>query len=122
MNKEIEAKAIEISLETKVEISKRAANAFKSIDEEYSAIQAIMDASYYWYQKGANEALSGIDLDQVVYVLTQIEGEEMPPYGDDNLYLLYDNGEIVRHMEEEQPFAICTHWLKKTTIRQLTSK
>jgi hypothetical protein len=67
----------------------------------------------------SKEQSPSVDLDQVVYVPTPIEGEEIPPWGDSNLYLLYDNGEIVNHLEDEQPFAICTHWLKKTTIREL---
>jgi hypothetical protein len=67
----------------------------------------------------SKEQIPSVDLDQVVYVAISLEGGEIPPWGDSNLYLLYDNGEIINHLEDEQPFAICTHWLKKTTIREL---
>jgi hypothetical protein len=50
-----ETAAAEIGLETKVEISKYAANYFLGMKEnESSVVQAIMDAAYHWYQKGAS--------------------------------------------------------------------
>jgi hypothetical protein len=50
-----ETAAAEIDLEIKVEISKYAANYFLGMKEnESSVVQAIMDAAYHWYQKGAS--------------------------------------------------------------------
>jgi hypothetical protein len=95
-----------------------------NISLDYICQQRTKDAGHSWIEfsdkfKAFEKKIKGIYLERVVYVPTPIEGEEIPPWGDSNLYLLYDNGEIVNHLEDEQPFAICTHWLKKTTIREL---
>jgi hypothetical protein len=69
-------------------------------------------------------ALSGIDLDQVVYVPVSVE-DELPPLGE-VISISMNDGKTFSYEALGKGWAAneCgyTHWLKKTTIRQLTSK
>jgi hypothetical protein len=103
------------------------AKAEKAIPERAGMSANELYEARYWWSEGCNEALKGIDLDQVVYVPTSVE-DELPQ--ENGFYLCTENDTNKwmgfvwfsdSRFSEVVNFT-ATHWLKKTTIRQLTSK